>query len=32
MVELARRFDLQVKALRTAEEDAASAARLLQAS
>ena len=32
MVELARRFDLQVKALRTAEEDAASSARLLQAS
>ena len=32
MIELARRFDLQVKALRTAEEDAASATRLLQAS
>ena len=31
MIELARQFDLQVKALRTAEEDAASAARLLQA-
>jgi flagellar basal-body rod protein FlgF len=31
MVELARRFDLQVKALRTAEEDAAAATRLLQA-
>ena len=31
MIELARRFDLQVKALRTAEEDAASASRLLQA-
>ena len=32
MVELARRFDLQVKALRTAEEDAAASTRLLQAS
>jgi flagellar basal-body rod protein FlgF len=32
MIELARRFDLQVKALRTAEEDAAAATRLLQAS
>ena len=31
MVELARRFDLQVKTLRTAEEDAAAATRLLQA-
>jgi flagellar basal-body rod protein FlgF len=31
MIELARQFDLQVKALRTAEEDAASSARLLQA-
>jgi flagellar basal-body rod protein FlgF len=31
MIELARNFDLQVKAIRTAEEDAASAARLLQA-
>jgi flagellar basal-body rod protein FlgF len=30
MIELARRFDLQVKALRTAEEDAAAATRLLQ--
>ena len=30
MIELARNFDLQVKAMRTAEEDAASAARLLQ--
>ena len=31
MIELARRFDLQVKALHTAEEDAAAATRLLQA-
>ncbi len=31
MIELARQFDLQVKAMRTAEEDAASSARLLQA-
>ena len=31
MIELARRFDLQVKAIRTAEEDAAAATRLLQA-
>jgi flagellar basal-body rod protein FlgF len=31
MIELARQFDLQVKALRTAEEDAAASARLLQA-
>jgi flagellar basal-body rod protein FlgF len=30
MIELARRFDLQVKSMRTAEEDAASSARLLQ--
>jgi flagellar basal-body rod protein FlgF len=29
MIELARRFDLQVKAMRTAEENAASAAQLL---
>jgi flagellar basal-body rod protein FlgF len=29
MIELARRFELQVKAIRTAEEDAASSARLL---
>jgi flagellar basal-body rod protein FlgF len=31
MIELARRYELQVKAIRTAEEDAASSARLLQA-
>jgi flagellar basal-body rod protein FlgF len=31
MIELARQFDLQVTALRTAEEDAAASARLLQA-
>ena len=31
MIELARRFDLQVKAIHTAEEDAAASARLLQA-
>ncbi|MCC7462550.1 MAG: flagellar basal-body rod protein FlgF [Gammaproteobacteria bacterium] len=31
MIELARRYELQVKAIRTAEEDAAAAARLLQA-
>ena len=31
MIALARQFDLQVKALRTAEEDAAAATRLLQA-
>jgi flagellar basal-body rod protein FlgF len=31
MIELARRFELQVKAIRTAEEDAASSSRLLQA-
>lgn len=31
MIELARQFDLQVKALRTAEDDAAASARLLQA-
>ncbi len=30
MIELARRFELQVKALRTAEDDAAAASRLLQ--
>jgi flagellar basal-body rod protein FlgF len=30
MIELARRFDLQVKALHTAEDDAASSAKLLQ--
>lgn len=30
MIELARRFDLQVKAMRTAEENAASAAQLLK--
>lgn len=30
MIELARRFDLQVKAMRTAEENAASAAQLLR--
>lgn len=30
MIELARRFELQVKALRTAEEDAAASTRLLQ--
>jgi flagellar basal-body rod protein FlgF len=32
MIELARRFDLQVKAMRTAEENGASSARLLKAS
>jgi flagellar basal-body rod protein FlgF len=32
MIELARRYELQVKAIRTAEEDAASGTRLLQAS
>ena len=31
MIELARRFELQVKAMRTAEEDAAVATKLLQA-
>jgi flagellar basal body rod protein FlgF len=31
MIELARRYELQVKAIRTAEEDAAAAAKLLQA-
>jgi flagellar basal-body rod protein FlgF len=31
MIELARRFELQVKAMRTAEEDAAVASKLLQA-
>jgi flagellar basal-body rod protein FlgF len=31
MIELARNFDLQVKAMRTAEEDAAAAAQLLRA-
>lgn len=31
MIELARRFDLQVKAMRTAEENAAAAAQLLKA-
>lgn len=31
MIELARRFDLQVKAMRTAEENAATAAQLLRA-
>lgn len=31
MIELARRFELQVKAIKTAEEDAASSTRLLQA-
>jgi flagellar basal-body rod protein FlgF len=31
MIELARRYELQVKAIRTAEEDAAAASRLLQA-
>jgi flagellar basal-body rod protein FlgF len=30
MIELARRFELQVKAIRTAEEDGATAARLLR--
>jgi flagellar basal-body rod protein FlgF len=30
MIELARRFDLQVKAMRTAEENAASSAQLLR--
>jgi flagellar basal-body rod protein FlgF len=30
MIELARRFDLQVKAMRTAEENAASSAQLLK--
>jgi flagellar basal-body rod protein FlgF len=30
MIELARRFDLQVKAMRTAEENAATAAQLLR--
>jgi len=30
MIELARRYELQVKSLRTAEEDAAAASRLLQ--
>jgi flagellar basal-body rod protein FlgF len=32
MIELARRFDLQVKAIHTAEDDAASSTRLLQSS
>jgi flagellar basal-body rod protein FlgF len=32
MIELARRFDLQVKALHTAEEDGAASAKLLQTS
>ena len=32
MIELARRFDLQVKALHTAEEDGAASAKLLQSS
>lgn len=32
MIELARRFDLQVKAMRTAEENAASSAQLLKSS
>jgi flagellar basal body rod protein FlgF len=32
MIELSRRFDLQVKALHTAEDDGASAAKLLQSS
>jgi flagellar basal-body rod protein FlgF len=32
MIELARRYELQVKAIRTAEEDAGAASRLLQAS
>ena len=31
MIELARRYELQVKAIRTAEEDAAAASQLLQA-
>jgi flagellar basal-body rod protein FlgF len=31
MIELARRFELQVKSIRTAEEDAAASTRLLQA-
>jgi flagellar basal body rod protein FlgF len=30
MIELARRFELQVKAIRTAQEDGAAAARLLR--
>jgi flagellar basal-body rod protein FlgF len=30
MIELARHYDLQVKALRTAEDDAASSTKLLQ--
>ena len=30
MIELARRFDLQVKAMRTAEENAATSAQLLR--
>jgi flagellar basal-body rod protein FlgF len=30
MIELARRYELQVKAIRTAEEDAGAATRLLQ--
>jgi flagellar basal body rod protein FlgF len=32
MIELSRRFDLQVKALHTAQEDAAASAKLLQTS
>jgi flagellar basal-body rod protein FlgF len=32
MIELSRRFDLQVKALRTAEDDGAASAKLLQSS
>jgi flagellar basal-body rod protein FlgF len=32
MIELSRRFDLQVKALKTAEDDGAASAKLLQSS
>ncbi len=32
MIELARRFDLQIKSMHTAEDDASSATKLLQSS
>jgi flagellar basal-body rod protein FlgF len=32
MIELARRFDVQIKALHTAEEDGQASAKLLQSS
>jgi len=32
IIELSRRFDLQVKALKTAEDDGAESAKLLQSS